>query len=86
VERHLADDLEKVFHESRIRNLSEREVKALVEDDYQVRTERQELKAQVEILEKGKIICRQIGMRPDLGPVSIHPSAVLDLFRNSDIL
>jgi hypothetical protein len=64
--------------------LTQQEVKDLVEDDYEVRTERQELKAQQAILAKGREICRQIGTRPDLGPVSRISSTNIKLCYNSD--
>ena len=70
VERHIADGLEQVFHDRRVRALTDREVRALVEEDYQVRIERQDLRQQESTLAQGKDICREIGMRPDLGPVS----------------
>jgi hypothetical protein len=70
VERHIADGLEEVFHSRRVRALDEAQLRALIEDDYQVRTERQELRAQERTLAQGKDICRQISRRPDLGPVS----------------
>jgi hypothetical protein len=70
IERHIADGLEEVFHDRRVRNLTDEQVRLLVEDDYQVRTERQELRAQEATLSQGKEICRQISMRSDLGPVS----------------
>jgi hypothetical protein len=34
VERHIADGLEEVFHDRRMRALDEAQVKALVENDY----------------------------------------------------
>jgi hypothetical protein len=70
VERHIVDGLEQVFHHRRVRALTDREVRALVEDDYQVRIERQDLRQQESTLAQGEDICREIGMRPDLGPVS----------------
>ena len=70
VERHIADGLEEVFHDRRVRALDDAQVKALVEDDYQVRTERQELRTQERTFAQGKDICREISRRPDLGPVS----------------
>ena len=44
-----------------------------MEEDYQVRTERQELRAKEKALEQGVAICKQIARRPDLGPVSEIP-------------
>jgi hypothetical protein len=69
VERHIADGLEAIFEDSRVRNLKEHEIRILIEDDYQIRTERQELKEQEAILVQGQEICKQISMRSDLGPV-----------------
>ncbi|KAI9767627.1 MAG: hypothetical protein M1839_004458 [Geoglossum umbratile] len=68
VERHIADGLEEVFHDRRVRALDDDQVKALVEDDYHVRTERQELRTQESTFAQGKDICREISRRPDLGP------------------
>lgn len=75
VERHLADGLEKIFHDNRVRDLSDADVIELAQDDPHVRAQRQRLRAQKEVLENAKVICRQIGMRPDLTPVR-----ELDLF------
>ena len=44
-----------------------------MEEDYQVRTERQELRAKEKALEQGFAICKQIARRPYLGPVSEIP-------------
>jgi len=71
VERHLADGLENIFHEKRVRDLSDAEVTELAQDDPQVRAERHRLGAEREVLENAMVICRQIGMRPDLTPVSV---------------
>jgi hypothetical protein len=60
-----------VFKDERVRNLSEHDVKLMVEDDYNIRTERKELRDQEAILAKGEDICRQISMRSDLGPVRL---------------
>lgn len=70
VERHIADGLEEVFHDKRVRNLNDTEIKRMLEDDYDVRIARRELKEQEAILSKGLEICAQIGLRSDLGPVS----------------
>lgn len=72
VERHIADGLEELFHDQRVRDLKKADIKRMMEDDYDVRTERKELKDQEAVLTKGKDICREIGMRSDLGPVSLH--------------
>jgi len=60
-----------VFHNRRVKDLKEDEVKALVEDDYQVRTDRQEYKMKEKTFIMGKEICRKISRRSDLGPVSL---------------
>ncbi|KAF4633290.1 hypothetical protein G7Y89_g4823 [Cudoniella acicularis] len=73
VERHIADGLEDVFHNRRVKVLNEDQIKDLVEDDYQVRTERQELKIQERTFLMGKEICRKISRRSDLGPPSQLP-------------
>jgi len=82
IERHITDRLSDIFNDERVRKLTQREVKDLVEDDYEVRTERQELRAQQAILAKGREICRQIGTRPDLGPVSSTPKCRSFIFLN----
>jgi hypothetical protein len=71
VERHLADGLDKIFQNKRVRNLSDEEVAALAQDDPKVCAERRRLKTEREVLENASIICRQIGMSPDLTPVSV---------------
>ena len=71
MERHIADGLEAIFEDSRVRNLKEHEIRTLIEDDYQIRTERQELKEQEAILVQGQEICKQFSMRSDLGPVTM---------------
>jgi hypothetical protein len=81
IERHIAERLSDIFNDERVRKLTQREVKDLVEDDYEVRTERRELRAQEAILAKGREICRQIGTRPDLGPVSRTPMPLVDFLK-----
>ncbi|KAH8594232.1 P-loop containing nucleoside triphosphate hydrolase protein [Bisporella sp. PMI_857] len=68
VERHIADGLEDIFHNRRVKILDKDQIKALVEDDYQVRTERQEFKIKEKTFLMGKEICRKISRRSDLGP------------------
>ncbi|KAK0512689.1 hypothetical protein JMJ35_004706 [Cladonia borealis] len=71
VERHLVAGLDIIFDESRVRHLSDNEVRELIEEDCQVRTERQELRAKEKALEQGFAICKQIARRQDLGPQGI---------------
>jgi hypothetical protein len=67
----MASGLDDIFNDQRVRQLKEDEIGDLVQDDYVVRMERQELRAKEATLIQGKEICQQIGRRPDLGPVSL---------------
>jgi GTPase SAR1 family protein len=72
IERHLVDGMEEIFQSDRVLKLSDVELRQLMEEDFGTTTERKQLRDQVETLQKGLEICKEISRRPDIGPVSHH--------------
>jgi hypothetical protein len=70
IERHLLAGMEEIFQGERVLKLSDAEIEQLMEEDFSTQSERKQLRTQVELLQKGMDICKEISRRPDLGPVS----------------